>query len=859
MKYFLLLVMFFTFPSLFAQFSDGFDNGNFTSNPAWFGDDSVFVVVDVNGNNRLRSNKTVPSSSYYLATNSTLALDCQWEWFANLQFNTSSTNYVDVYLTADQTNLLSPTLSGYFVRLGGTDDEISLFKRSSGTATKIIDGLNGTLNTSINNMKIKVVRTAGGEWRLDRDLTGSGNNYFTEGIINDVSVANGVYFGLAITQSTATFFQKHFFDDFYVGPIIYDIIPPVLLSASAISATEIDALFNEAVDQISAENNFNYTLQPATTIVSAIRDGVNPNLVHLTTGSALQNGSEYTLSTNNIADVANNSSGLQAVQFSYFVAETPLPGDVLITEFMADPSPIVGLPEQEFVEIYNNSNKYFNLNGWKLGDNATEGTIQAAWLSPGEYKVLCPSSWVDSFPNAVGVTSWPSLNNASDDVRIRANGITLDELTYSDTWYQDPAKKEGGYTLERINLNHPCSGAGNWIASNSPIGGTPAAVNSVNNITPDESAPQISQLVALAPNYLEVYFNKGMDSTALANSSSLISPSLDVANTYVFGTFPDKMTLEFSQNITPSQVYTIEIENVADCWLNAATVNGTFILPELPEIGDVIINEILFNPYTGGSDWVELYNRSDKVINLKNWQFANMSVGSISNIKTINDNFLISPGTYAVVGKDSTHTKQNYPYAVSGRFVFCELPSYNNDSGSVILLYNSQPFDKVAYSARWHFRLLDNVKGVSLERIDQNGPSNNGNNWHSAAQAIGFGTPGGPNSQYFPALESGDFGFTSNVFSPDNDGYEDILQINYQMLEPGMLGTITFFDDRGRQIAVLFKNELLGIEGTYKWDGFTDNGTKVSIGTYVAVFEAFGINGGLLFIKRKAFTVAGKL
>ena len=220
---------------------------------------------------------------------------------------------------------------------------------------------------------------------------------------------------------------------------------------------------------------------------------------------------------------------------------------------------------------------------------------------------------------------------------------------------------------------------------------------------------------------------------------------------------------------------------------------------------------------------------------------------------------MIGPGTYAVVGKDSIHTKQNYPYAVSGRFVFCELPSYNNDSGSVILLYNSQQFDKVAYSSTWHFRLLDDLKGISLERIDQNGPSSNGNNWHSAAQAIGFGTPGGSNSQYFPAIENGDFGFTSNTFSPDNDGYEDILQINYQMLEPGMLGTLNFFDDQGRQISVLFKNELLGIEGAYKWDGYTDNGTKVSIGTYVAVFEAFGINGGLLFTKRRAFTVAGKL
>ena len=74
-----------------------------------------------------------------------------------------------------------------------------------------------------------------------------------------------------------------------------------------------------------------------------------------------------------------------------------------------------------------------------------------------------------------------------------------------------------------------------------------------------------------------------------------------------------------------------------------------------------------------------------------------------------------------------------------------------------------------------------------------------------------------------------------------------------------MLGTLTIYDDRGRKVTELFRNELLGITGTFKWDGVSDNNVKASIGTYVAVFEAYGLNGGLIFTKRKAFTVAGKL
>ncbi len=145
MRYFLLLVTLFTFPSLFAQFTDNFEDGNFIASPVWNGDDSVFTVVDVSGNDRLRSNKILVNSSYYLSTASTLASDAQWEFFANLQFSTSSANYVDVFLTADNSNLLSAGLNGYFVRIGGTPDEVSLFRKDGAVSTKIIDGTDGII------------------------------------------------------------------------------------------------------------------------------------------------------------------------------------------------------------------------------------------------------------------------------------------------------------------------------------------------------------------------------------------------------------------------------------------------------------------------------------------------------------------------------------------------------------------------------------------------------------------------------------------------------------------------------------------------------------------------------------------
>jgi hypothetical protein len=366
-------------------------------------------------------------------------------------------------------------------------------------------------------------------------------------------------------------------------------------------------------------------------------------------------------------------------------------------------------------------------------------------------------------------------------------------------------------------------------------------------------------LTALAPNYLQVYFDEGMDSTSLANALISISPSLTTSAIYVLESSPTMMTLQFVENIQPSLTYSITIENVSDCWMNSTSLTGSFILPEAPVTGDIILNEIMFDPLTGGSDWIEVYNTSNKVIDLKNWVISNFDNDTISNPKTVGETYLLKPSHYAVLGKDSTFVKQNYPFAVPGTFVYAELPTLTVDSSTIYLIYNSQVMDKVSYTADWHFQLLDVTDGVSLERIDFNGLSDDKNNWHSAAEAVGFATPGGKNSQYYPALENGEFSFTSQTISPDSDGFEDILQVNYEMSEPGLLGTFTIYDDRGREIIELFNNELLATSGTFKWDGLTAENTKASIGTYVAVFEAYSINGGLMFTKRKAFTVAGKL
>jgi hypothetical protein len=154
--------------------------------------------------------------------------------------------------------------------------------------------------------------------------------------------------------------------------------------------------------------------------------------------------------------------------------------------------------------------------------------------------------------------------------------------------------------------------------------------------------------------------------------------------------------------------------------------------------------------------------------------------------------------------------------------------------------------DKFTYSSDFHFALLRDDDGVSLERLDFNKTTQDENNWHSAAEEVGFATPGIKNSQFNPAVSSEKFVSVSpELFSPDNDGFEDVLTISYSMNESGFVGNITIYDANGRLIRTLVQNQLLATEGSFTWDGITNDNLKARIGRYVILFEVFDLEGNV--------------
>lgn len=731
-----------------AQFTDTFNDGNFTTNPSWSGTDSKFTIQS----GVLKLKAPAVSETAYLSTPSEAINNASWEFLVTITGSTSSANYADAYLVSDEAVLTGP-LNGYFVRIGNTADEIALYQQTGSTKTKIIDGLDGRVNQTLANIKVKVTRDANGNWQLFSDATGSG--YVQEGSVTNNDVFSTAFFGLVCVYSS-TRSNDYAFDDFVVSGDPY-------------------------VDPS----------QPA----------------------------EYK--------------------------------DVIITEIFPDPSPVVGLPEAEFIELFNRSNKIINLAGWKFTDGSSTA-ILSGLLNPAEYRIVTATSSVpefQSFGSTIGVANFPTLNNNGDNLVLkRKDDMLIDKVSYSDSWYRDEDKKQGGYTLELIDPGNPCGEGDNWIASEADKGGTPGTQNSVLESKPDLTGPKLISIVPVSETTLLVKFNEKLLANAPASIAFQLTPAIEITST----NFTDETltTLQLTL-MTPLQVrtlYALSVHEIFDCNGNEIQTEfstASFALPEPAEEKDLIVNEILFNPRPTGVDFVEVYNNSDKYISLKGWSIANYIDGTILNAKPVSaDDFLVAPHAYVVLTEDKNVLPGEYVQAVEKNvFEVSNLPSFNDDEGTVALIdADGSMIDLFSYSDDYHSVFLKDDEGVSLERISAEATTNDRANWQSASSAAGFATPGYINSNARSEMLADRVNVEPEIFEPVN-GQPSFTQIHYNFDTGGYVANVKILDGQGREVKQLANNALLGTTGFLRWDGDAADGTKVRTGYYIVWMEVFDSKG----------------
>ena len=139
-----------------------------------------------------------------------------------------------------------------------------------------------------------------------------------------------------------------------------------------------------------------------------------------------------------------------------------------------------------------------------------------------------------------------------------------------------------------------------------------------------------------------------------------------------------------------------------------------------------------------------------------------------------------------------------------------DLPSFPNDSATIYLLHQTQSLWINLVIQKICIMLINDPEGISLEKIISDESSSDFTNWTSAAESVGWGTPGVDNSQRFNQLISANqFEVQTAVFSPDNDGFEDVAVFSYQLTDSDMVGNASIYDKTGRLIKTVLTNKLL--------------------------------------------------
>jgi len=734
----------------------------------------------------------------------------------------------------------------------------------------------------------------------------------------------------------------------YTENFSYQLINPV--SVNVVSENQIRVYFSEKVDLMTAQDPNNYFVNEGIgNPIAALINNSDSTIIGLLFENDFTLEQIYNLTVENIEDVNQNVMEQAVIDFVYYI---PKPFDIVFTEIMADINPEpVGLPAERYIEIYNTSSFEINLQDWIFSaEGQTEKVFPFLRIEPDAYVILCEEDAEDLF-TSYAVTA-PILSSSDITVSgrnlkiLKSDETIIDEVTYSDEWYDNTDYDDGGWSLEKIDPENFCGENDNWTVSIDNRGGSPGEINSVDNQNPDNAPPELMEAKIISSNYLILEFDENI-SYESGETVSNFSVNNDINNpnlSYTDGSNRKIVHLLFTEEFQDEQDYTLMIDNIQDncdntlqttgydfsylriypkeLWVkdeknlkikfsetvdlqtgvnvlnytcdnnignprfvfretsdttsihlefenefpngeeitiniqNVEDINGNIMhssdisfIYYTPKRNDLVINEILFNPFKGGNDFVEIYNRSEYEIDLSKISLASrndtLAITSVSPL--FETNYKILPETYMVFTTKRDSVLRDYMSLNEENIIEINaMPSFSDSEGTVLLVHkNDSIIDEFNYNEDMHFKLLDDVEGVSLERVNFDKETQDPSNWHSASEYVNFATPAYQNSQYAEPGEprTEPVYVEPYVFSPDNDGYDDYANINYQFSNPGNVATVLIFDAKGRMVNELANNMSLSLKGTFVWDGLDSENRIAPAGTYLVYFKVFNLDG----------------
>lgn len=519
---------------------------------------------------------------------------------------------------------------------------------------------------------------------------------------------------------------------------------------------------------------------------------------------------------------------------------------IVINEIMADPSPSAGLPDREYLELFNTGSSSVYLKGWSLGLGSKIKVFPDVTVAPGEYLlVTAPGGAKDflSFGKVVEISGF-LLNNSG---QILSLSDPMKQWTDGVEYVPSLHKKgfgEGGYSLERIDPGRLCGQRDNWVTTLSASGGTPGKENSVHATNPDHLPPRVLSVGLSGHSRLDIQLNESFMPVSLSGQFSNLSSGLVVdsvhcdADAYL-------LQLYFHPSTVKNGIeYAVSLHDIRDECGNLMTIQILRFGYYLPVKSDLLISEVLFNPYPEGADFVEIFNNSGHSVDLSGLSLATRDgtdkLIQLSQISSVQQ--YLEADEYLAVSKSMEGILRFYQVKCKECLLQMEkFPGLSDMIGSVVLLdSNGEIIDEMDYTDGMHDALITEAEGVSLERMSFSLPASQQKNWQSAARSAGFATPGYKNSVCEVADSISRTVFVDPViFSPNGDGIRDQLNISFFTGVPECLLNITILNCAGRVIRKLANNYTSGSSDQIIWNGLDADFQKVQPGIYILDISIF--------------------
>lgn len=560
--------------------------------------------------------------------------------------------------------------------------------------------------------------------------------------------------------------------------------------------------------------------------------------------TALLSG-EYELEVREMEAVSGQKITVPVKTFSYISRVEP--GDIVINEIMFAPSDSLGLPKEEYLELYNLRDYPLRLDSVSYSDRGILRDYLCDTIAASGYLLLCRSGAVEAlsgYGQVSKVKNFLLVDTAAEQVLKTRRGILLDSVYYRKEWIRNAKKRRGGHALERIFPGQKSEAeVFNWYECQAEQGGTPGSCNSVYASPPDRMPPKALSCIAGLPGWIRLEFSEVL---YLPDAVTPVHYNLGKG----FG-FPDSVRVAgqeiqlYYHGLKTNRSYQLEVDGIRDLSGNKLqdTVLHLFLFA-FPEWGDILLNEVLYDAVPADAEYVELYNNSEKRILLRDLCLAKQNENlEWSVVRKLEDSCgVLEPDSLIWICSNPEEICSRYVYhEVQNCFVIQSMLQLNNSQGNlaVIRRRDSVVLDQLEYDKTLHDYRLSRTKGIALERVSET------DRWTSAGgnEEEGRGSPGLPNrAQLTPGdtVNPGDedtwkklVELEPEVFTPDADGYEDVLTVCVGQSGDKFTLKLFIYTATGREVRELANGMPVQGRQCFTWDGTNGRGQLMPAGIYV--------------------------